>query len=154
MTVAGVWWLWHEERFRAAAVTIIAVELFFFLVGGKAYYPAKIYPLAYAAGSIWFVKAVHQRWIRRLAVAAAVAVTLALLPLGLPVLPAKAMADSGIWKARKDFADMYGWPELTQQVTAVYASLPPSDKGSVIILAENYGEAGALEYYGRGLPTV
>ena len=154
ITVAGVWWLWHEERFRAAAVTIIAVELFFFLVGGKAYYPANIYPLAYAAGSIWFVKAVHQRWIRRLAVAAAVALTLVLLPLGLPVLPAKAMADSGIWKARKDFADMVGWPDLVEQVTNVYQRLPLSDRSSVMILASNYGEAGALDFYGRGLPPV
>src|SRR6266513_546164 len=152
--VMGVWWLWHEERFRAAATTIIAVELFFFLVGGKAYYPANIYPLAYAAGSIWFVEAVRRRWIRRLAVAAAVALTLVLLPLGLPVLPAKAMADSGIWKARKDFADMFGWPDLVEQVTNVYQRLPLSDPSSVMILASNYGEAGALYFFGRDLPRV
>jgi len=150
----GVWWLWGDERFRAAAVTIIAVELFFFLVGGKAYYPAPIYPLAYAAGSIWFVEAVRQPWIRRLAVAVAVAITLVLLPIGLPILPAKAMADSGIWKARKDFADMYGWPDLVEQVTTVYQRLPLSDRASVMILASNYGEAGALDFYGHGLPTV
>src|SRR4030088_2584615 len=49
IVVGGVWWLWRRQEFRAAAVTILAVELFFFLVGGKAYYPAPIYPLAYAA---------------------------------------------------------------------------------------------------------
>jgi len=152
--VTGVWWLWHDERFRAAAVTIIAVELFFFVVGGKAYYPAPIYPLAYAAGAIWFVEAVRRRWLRRLAVAVAVVITLVLLPIGLPILPARAMADSGIWKARKDFADMYGWPELTQQVTTVYQQLPLKDRGSVMILASNYGEAGALDFYGQGLPPV
>jgi 4-amino-4-deoxy-L-arabinose transferase-like glycosyltransferase len=152
--VMGVWWLWHDERFRVAAVTIIAVELFFFLVGGKAYYPAPIYPLAYAAGAIWFVEAVRWRWLRRVAVAVAVAITLVLLPIGLPILPAQAMADSGIWKARKDFADMYGWPDLVQQVTTVYQQLPLGDRGSVMILASNYGEAGALDFYGRGLPTV
>jgi 4-amino-4-deoxy-L-arabinose transferase-like glycosyltransferase len=152
--VMGVWWLWRDEQLRAAAATIIAVELFFFLVGGKAYYPAPIYPLAYAAGSIWFVEAVRQRWARRLAVGAAVALTLVLLPIGLPILPAKVMADSGIWKARKDFADMVGWPDLVEQVTNVYQRLPLSDRGSVLILASNYGEAGALDFYGRGLPTV
>ena len=152
--VMGVWWLWRDERLRAAAVAIIAVELFFFLAGGKAYYPAPIYPLAYAAGSIWFVEAVRRRWIRRLVVAAAVALTLVLLPIGLPILPAKAMADSGIWKARKDFADMVGWPDLVEKVTTVYQRLPLSDRGSVMILASNYGEAGALDFYGHGLPTV
>jgi len=154
IVVMGVWWLWRDERFKAAAVTIIAVELFFFLVGGKAYYPAPIYPLAYAAGSIWFVDFVRHRWFRRLAVAVAVAITLVLLPIGLPILPAKAMADSGIWKARKDFADMYGWPDLVDQVTVVYQRLPLSDRNSVMILASNYGEAGALDFYGHGLPPV
>jgi len=154
IVVGGVFWLWRDERFQAAAVAVIAVELLFFLAGGKAYYPAPIYPLAYAAGSIWFVDAIRLRWVRRLAVAGAVAVTLVLLPIGLPVLPAKAMADSGIWKARKDFADMYGWPDLVQEVTAVYTRLPLSNRQSVMIVAGNYGEAGALDLYGRGLPPV
>ncbi|TMC45749.1 MAG: glycosyltransferase family 39 protein [Chloroflexi bacterium] len=154
IVVIGVVWLWRNPRFRAAAVSIIAVELLFFLAGGKAYYPAPIYPLAYAAGCVWFVEAVRRRWVRRVAVVGAVALTVLLLPLGLPVLPAQVMADSGLWKARQDFADMYGWPELAQQVTAVYEQLPSSDHASVMILARNYGEAGALDLYGRGLPTV
>ena len=154
IVVMGVVWLWRSPPFRAAAVTIIAVELFFFLVGGKAYYPAPIYPLAYAAGCVWFVGIVRRRWIRRVAVSVAVAITLLLLPIGLPILPAQAMADSGIWKARKDFADMYGWPDLVSQVTTVYQQLPLAGRGSVLILASNYGEAGALDLYGRGLPTV
>src|SRR5437588_275635 len=143
--------------------TIIACELLFFAAGGKAYYPAPIYPLAYAAGSIWFVEIARfspspargggSGW-GRLLVAGAVAVTLVLLPIGLPVLSAQAMADSGIWKARKDFADMYGWPELAQQVTSVSAGLPATDRNSVMILAANYGEAGALDLYGRGLPPL
>jgi len=154
LIVGGVWWLWRREQFRAAAVTIIAVELLFLLVGGKAYYPAPIYPLAYAAGCVWFLEVVRQRWIRRVAVAVAVTITVVLLPLGLPILPAKVMADSGLWKARQDFADMYGWPDLVQQVTTVYRQLPISDRSSVMILASNYGEAGALDYYGHGLPRV
>jgi 4-amino-4-deoxy-L-arabinose transferase-like glycosyltransferase len=154
VVVMGVVWLWRREQFRAAAVTIIAVELLFFAAGGKAYYPAPIYPLAYAAGSIWFVEVIRRRWVERLVVAGAVAVTLVLLPIGLPILTAQAMADSGIWKVRKDFADMYGWPELVQQVTAVSRGLPASDRTSVMILAANYGEAGALDLYGRGLPPV
>ncbi|HET9848478.1 MAG TPA: hypothetical protein VFR68_07995, partial [Candidatus Dormibacteraeota bacterium] len=154
IVVMGAIWLWRREIWRPAAVTVIAVELLFFMAGGKAYYPAPIYPLAYAAGSIWFVEAVRRQWVRRLIAALAVAVTVVLLPLGLPVLPTQTMVNTGIWKPRKDFADMIGWPELTQQVTAVYAQLPASDRASVMILASNYGEAGALDFYGRGLPPV
>jgi 4-amino-4-deoxy-L-arabinose transferase-like glycosyltransferase len=154
VVVMGVVWLWRKPQFRAAAVAVIAVEVFFFLAGGKAYYPAPIYPLAYAAGAIWLVDAVRRAWVRRALVAVAIVITMVLLPIGLPVLPAKVMADSGIWKARKDFADMYGWPELVAQVTAAYQQLPLSDRGSTMILASNYGEAGALDFYGRGLPPV
>ena len=152
--VMGVFWLWRRDQWRPAAITIISVEVLFFLAGGKAYYPAPIYPLAYAAGAIWFVGAIRAMWVRRVAVIAAVAITLILLPIGLPVLPTKTMIDLGLWKPRKDYADMIGWPELTQQVTAVYQQVPIADRRSVIILASNYGEAGALQFYGRGLPTV
>ena len=85
---------------------------------------------------------------------AAILVTLVLLPDGLPVLPTQTMINMGIWNVRKDYADMIGWPELTQQVIAVYQQLTPSARASTMILANNYGEAGALQFYGKGLPTV
>jgi len=154
LVVMGVVWLWRQDRFRAAAATVIAVELLFFLAGGKAYYPGPIYPLIYAAGAIWLVGAIRRPWVRRTVVTGAVLVTLILLPLGLPILSAQQTANSSLWKVRKDFADMYGWPELTQQVTSVYDGLPPTDRESVMILASNYGEAGALDLYGHGLPPV
>lgn len=153
IVVMGVVWLWRRERFRAAAITVIAVEILFFLAGGKAYYPAPIYPLAYAAGSLWLVSTVRSfRW-RAIAVVAASVVILLLLPIGLPVIPAQNLP-TWIWNARKDYSDMIGWPELTQQVTAVYQQLPAGEQQSAMILTENYGEAGALQFYGRGLPTV
>lgn len=153
IVVMGVIWLWRRERFRPAAVAVMAVELVFFLAGGKAYYPAPIYPLAYAAGAVWFVGAVRRRWLREPLVALACAVTLILLPIGLPVIQARNLPKN-IWNARKDYSDMVGWPDLAQQVSAVYQSLPPGQRASAIILTDNYGEAGALAFYGHGLPLV
>jgi 4-amino-4-deoxy-L-arabinose transferase-like glycosyltransferase len=153
IVVMGVVWLWRRESFRAAAITVVAVEILFFVAGGKAYYPAPIFPLTYAAGSIWLVTAVRSyRW-RVPLVAVACVVTLVLLPLGLPVIPAQNLPLS-IWSARKDYSDMVGWPELTQQVTAIYQQLPAGERQSAMILTNNYGEAGALEFYGHRLPTV
>lgn len=153
IAIMGVIWLWRSARLRPLAVLVITVELLFFLAGGKAYYPAPIYPLAYAAGSIWFVGVITRRALSQALVAFACLVTVILLPIGLPVLPAKSVP-LWIWKARKDYSDMIGWPELTQQVTAVYQQLPASERGSVMIMTENYGEAGALELYGHNLPVV
>src|SRR2546426_2356643 len=118
LAVMGVVWLWRHEQFRAAAATVIAVELLFFVAGGKAYYPAPIYPLIYAAGAIWLVGGLGRPWLRRAAVVGAVAVTLILLPLGLPVLATQGMGHSRIWNGRKEFADIDGWPDLTQPGTS------------------------------------
>jgi hypothetical protein len=53
------------------------------------------------------------------------------------------------------FADRFGWPELAETVGQVYQSLPPQDQARVCLFTSNYGEAGALEFFGRGrLPRV
>src|SRR5207302_8705335 len=81
--------------------------------------------------------------------------TLVLVPILLPVLPAAVVVRSGLVKL-PTLAEMYGWPYLAHQVAAAYASLPPSDRQGAMVLASNYGEAGALDLYGPGLglPSV
>jgi hypothetical protein len=45
------------------------------------------------------------------------------------------------------YADMFGWEELAKTVSSVYKTIPDSEKSTTIVFADNYGEAGALEYY-------
>jgi hypothetical protein len=54
------------------------------------------------------------------------------------------------------FADMLGWEALADAVAGVVRTLPPEERATARIFVQNYGEAGALEYYGpsRGLPPV
>ena len=54
------------------------------------------------------------------------------------------------------FADRFGWQDMTQAVTEVYEGLPEEDRRECAIFCGNYGEAGAIMYYGRGrnLPPV
>ena len=51
---------------------------------------------------------------------------------------------------------MIGWPELAEQVAGIYQDIPDTAKPGTVILAGNYGEAGALDLYGPalGLPRV
>ena len=51
-------------------------------------------------------------------------------------------------------ADSVGWPEYVDQVEAAYASLPPAERAGAVVVASNYGEAGALVRLGDGLPAV
>ena len=55
-----------------------------------------------------------------------------------------------------DWADMHGWRELAALVARVYRSLPPAQRAQAAILASNYGEAAAIDFFGAeyGLPPV
>lgn len=46
-------------------------------------------------------------------------------------------------------ADRIGWKEKVDMVGQVYLSLPETERERTIIAADNYGNAGALELYGK-----
>jgi hypothetical protein len=56
----------------------------------------------------------------------------------------------------QDYADMLGWREKAEAVADAYRSLSPSDQSVAVVYGANYGQAGALDLYGRrlGLPPV
>ena len=49
--------------------------------------------------------------------------------------------------ARSDYQDEVGWPQLARDVER-------QAHGADVVLTRNYGEAGALELFGHGLPPV
>ena len=49
------------------------------------------------------------------------------------------------------FADRFGWPEMAQAVKAAYDTLTPEEQAKVCVIAKNYGEAGAVAFYGSSL---
>jgi hypothetical protein len=92
------------------------------------------------------------------------------LPLGLPVLPPERMSRyaqtflggaglrtnwGSVERLPQDYADMLGWREQVDTVARVFRSLPAEDQRDVVIVADNYGQAGALDFYGPevGLPA-
>ena len=74
-------------------------------------------------------------------------------------LPAWRIGSPG-WQASRaahdNFAEQVGWPELVAEVARVYHALPPAERRRTAILADNYGEAGAIDRYGpaHGLPRA
>ncbi len=73
-----------------------------------------------------------------------------------PVAP----INSELWKTTSrlnpEVVEMVGWQDLTAKVASIYQSIPENEKSRTAILAGNYGEAGALDLYGRevGLPAI
>jgi hypothetical protein len=54
------------------------------------------------------------------------------------------------------FADQFGWQEMVEKTANVYNSLPPEQRAKAGIFASNYGEAGAIDFFGAkyGLPKA
>jgi 4-amino-4-deoxy-L-arabinose transferase-like glycosyltransferase len=150
------------KKFRALAWMFLATFLLLLVSQGRSYYLAPAYPMLLAAGSAWL-----ESWLGGLARPRFVWLrgTLAgLLALGgvagalltEPVTPIHSPVWNVATKVNDGFVEMIGWPGLVQDVANVYAKIPAGEKAGTVVLAGNYGEAGALELYGPalGLPRM
>jgi len=160
LAAIGVAVLWGRERLRPLALVPPLVTVFFLIERGRAYYPLPADAIAVAAGVVGLAAWLRAGRRRRLLVLAPLAVlqaaTLVLAaPIVLPVRGTASMIASGVWK-QSFYKDEIGWPELADQTARAWRSLTPAERANGAIVAGNYGEASALEYYGpaRGLPRV
>jgi hypothetical protein len=134
----------------------------------RADYLAPAYPVLLAMGAVTIARAAA-RWQwrgARPALLVPLALTgVLLMPIGLPILPPARMeaftarlTGAGVSDPSRErgktaqlpqyFADQFGWTELTAEVARVSAALPPAERARAVIFTENYGEAGALAFFG------
>ena len=159
----------HLSRYRLLGWIALTAFLLFAITKGKSYYVGPIYPVLYAAGAVWIEHMARPQV--RVALAWSLAVLmlaygLATLPFGLPVLPPEPMAryakatgitagvttNTGeILQLPQDYADMLGWKEQAEAVARVFQTLTPAERADAVLYGGNYGEAGALDLYGRRL---
>lgn len=176
LALAGLVWLLvgraaHGGR-RAAGVACATALLLLLALQGKPYYAGPLYPLLLAAGAVALERVTRGSRTAAAGAAVLVAVYGALaLPLGLPVVPPEPMARYAAWLGLtpavqtntgavlplpQDYADMLGWEEQVAAVAEAYHALPPSERERAVLIASNYGEAGAIDYFGPrlGLPRA
>jgi hypothetical protein len=99
------------------------------------------------------------------------AVVAAALPLGVPVLSTEGflhyesklpfalpVSEKGHRGAAMPqyYSDQFGWEEMTAAVARIYNAMPPEDRAEACIGGGNYGEAGAIDFFGPkyGLPNA
>jgi len=150
VAVLGAVMLWRDRRLRPLGLTVVGVPVAWFLLGGKSYYAGPVVLFALAAGAVPLARWATGRW--RLAAVAVLAAGCAVLmafwlPGVLPVLPLHTAIQQGVVSARTDYQDELGWPALAAQVERLAG-------GADVVVTSNYGEAGALELFGRGLPPI
>lgn len=160
------------RQYRVISIIYIIIMAILLIQKSKPYYLYAIYSPFIAAGSIMFCKYVYERkkYLFYIYIVLLTAMAVVTMPLGIPVLTpqdyVKYSEASGIkpdvGENRQQgilpqfFADRFGWKELTEKVASAYNTLTPEEKNKCRIFGQNYGEAGAIDYYGKeyGLPPA
>jgi 4-amino-4-deoxy-L-arabinose transferase-like glycosyltransferase len=172
--MAGLAALLWSRRTRVLGLAFVGVAALLCAGGSsRPNYLAVAYAPLFAAGGVALERAAAARGRAWLGPAAIAAVTMAgapVVPMGLPFLPVdRQVAYTGALSLRpraqertregdlpQIFADMFGWEELVQRVARVYHALPADQRAKCAIFATNYGEAGAIDFFGPryGLPPA
>ena len=150
-------------------LTVVAILLW--AGQSKSFYLGPAYPPLLAAGALTLERLLSRPRLARarpVVLAAMLAGGVALTPLALPVLPPdtfvayseaigirpRAEERHAATELPQQYADMFGWREMAATVAQVWEGLPAADRERCVIFAQNYGEAGAIDLFGRrlGLP--
>ena len=162
--------------YRALGWIYVVLFVLFAALNSKFYFLAPAYPMLFAAGSVAIERFFgrHRRWRWSLPAYAAVLAISGMLvaPITvLPVLPVETLVritgafggDAGIEVETREiaelpqnFADRFGWEDMTETVARVHNRLPPEERSVACVLTGNYGEAGAIDFFGanHGLPKA
>jgi hypothetical protein len=138
----------------------------------KTYYAASAYPALIAAGAVLIERWTRGRghWLQPVYLGLLLAVGALAAPTAVPMLPPETYLRYtraiGIAQPRLEnratnampqlFADRFGWPEMVEAVALVYSSLPPDLRAKTGIFANDFGQGGAIDFYGPkyGLPKA
>ena len=153
--LAGLVRLWRLRPVRFVAMAFPFLLVLVFAMGAQFYYPIGLVSVLFAAGCVPAADWLSRSNARRGWVIAGVGLNaLVSLVLALPLIPVSVVGKTPIPGINQAARDTVGWPTYVDQVRVVYDALSPTDKAQTQLVASNYGEAGALERYGAGLPRV
>ena len=166
---AFVGFLIHKpfKAYRVVVLTYLLVMTLFLVLKAKSYYAIGLYPVLLAFGGVYLetiLSRVWRKYVIGLLVLANLVTFFLIYELVFPVLkPADIIANMdqferlGLlkWNDGKnhhlpqDFADMQGWEEMAAKALKAYEMIPENERSQTLIFCDNYGQAGALNYYNR-----
>ena len=150
-------------------IMIFTISVFLFFKA-KGYYAMGLYPVYIAFGSVFLGNILKNGWMKYLK---PVLMIFPILFFGLmcrvafPNKNPEQMVNNpqsyqrlGLlrWEDGKDhalpqdFADMLGWKELAEKLDSICSEMPNLD--NTLILCDNYGQAGAINYYTKNEKVV
>lgn len=169
-----LWLLWGQtKRFsKLPGLVFILALLILIIQKSKAYYLAPAYSVLFSGAGCavedWGKG--NLKWLKSLVVILVILSGCISVPMAVPVLSPEDLIEfetriglrppveerSGRAELAQHFADRFGWENMTATVARVYAKLPDSLRDTCRIVTSNYGEAGAISFFGKkyGLPPV
>ena len=156
------------RSYRVIGISFVTVITLFTIMKAKDYYAVGVYPVIIAFGSVYLDSVLSKKWrtvIFPLLFAVNLIIFFFILKLVFPIYTpteirknAASFEKLGLlrWEDGKnhnlpqDFADMLGWHEMADKSLLAYRMIPAEELANTLIICNNYGQAGALNYYNRG----
>jgi Dolichyl-phosphate-mannose-protein mannosyltransferase len=162
------------KKYRVLGWSYLVAFIVFVALKGKNYYLAPIYPMLFAAGSVIIDNGVvrtRQTWLKPAILVLLIAGGAWLAPVVIPVfsvdnfisymnkLPFKVPRSEHSHESAllpQHYADQFGWEEMTAMTAQAWSRVPPEEKSDCGIFAQDYGQAGAIDFFGPryGLPPA
>lgn len=178
--LAGVYVLLASPRlrpYRALGWAYLFSYAAFFVLHGKNYYLAPIYPMLFAAGAVALEFALDRpetgqprlQWLKPTIAIVLLANGAYLAPIVVPILSPEhflAYAKTLPFKLPVNeyshlratlpqwYSDQFGWKEIADEAAVAWNRIPIEERSDCAIFAQDYGQAGAIDFFGRaqGLP--
>jgi len=173
--LGGLGWLCFAKAARPVRFLgwfFLSIFLTLLTIRAKNYYVAPAYPVLFAAGAVAFEAwSTNRRWARGAYACAVLAAGLFLAPFVLPILPIEgfmayqhAFGDfrpvvierTAPGPLPLQFAAEFGWEQMAAETAKIFHSLPADEQRNTAIFANDYNEAGAIDFFGPkyGLPPA
>jgi hypothetical protein len=175
--IAGLIALFLSARlrpYRFLAWTYVVCYAVLFVLHGKNYYLAPVYPMLLAAGAVVIDFAFDRRataWLKPAIAIVLLASGARLAPVTVPMLsPDRFIAYMKTLPFKLPvmeheheraalpqwYADQFGWQEIVDETVLAWNKIPQAERADCAIFAQDYGQAGAIDFLGRryGLPPA
>ncbi len=159
-----IYFIYLDKARKALGLFIIfltVISILLINVHSKPEYLAPIFGVLFVGGALAIEKwSAGRKWIAFTIIAFQLS-GLVLVPLAIPILPVKSYVNFseqlGIAPSTPEghqlaelpqfYADMFGWENQAQSIAKVYHGLSEQDQKQCALYGDNYGRAGAVDYF-------
>ena len=161
------------KKYNLLGWLYVSVFLVFAFNNGKPYYMGVLYPMLLAAGVVGADKLIDmflKKWVKVILAVIVLPFCFITVPFAIPLLNVDSFIKltekmrmkpenserSELGLLPQFYSDRFGWEGMVKQVADAYNQLTDKEKKHTLIFGQNYGEAGAVNFYREkyGLPPA